>query len=404
MLLNGLDYGSVTVVHRNSCLEVNVGGKELSEEPRSKNLLGIVLLEDTERGTLRDNLGLLGIYLRDRGDTYFKLKHTVSLLGLLVGSATGRTDTHVATSAGLNLALGAGAALAGEERGGVTAGKLLGGYPLVLVPSTELGDEVDVGLVVEYEVFTGSGGVGRTVLLAHGDEPVGLGVIAERNRGGLDFLDLLDYSFHLVPSGGNGEFVLLEEGLVVVKNLGRLGERKRIHLTVTEGLTLVVVTLDEVVKLLLSEANVGILDKNVERLNCACYVVKSNVVGIAVSKVGLVTNGDLGLDLIANAVVVTKRLMLDGDVGVKLVEICDCIVEDFLKSCAHGVIELDSYCASVIATLGHYEVCRTVLLAKHTAGSSECKAEYDDKHKDKCDNSFHVLHPFLFLFFNDFRR
>ena len=377
-----------------------VSSKELNEKEGSKNLLGVVLLKDTNRGTLGDYLGLLGINLGDGGDTYLELKHTVGLVGLLIGCTTGRTDTHIATGSCGNVAVGAGAGLTGKEGRGVTAGKLFGGNPLLLVPATEHLDEVSVGLVVEKEVFAGCGGIGGLVLLAHGDEPVGLRVVTKGNTGGLKNLDLLASLCHLVPGGGNLDVVLLvaglciescplvELGLVVVKNLGGLGNGKGVHLAVAEYATLCIIAGDKVSKLLCGVTVNGIVDKNVEGLNCACYVVKSNVVGIAVCDVGLVTNRDLGLDLVANAVVVTVGAMLYGNVGVKLLEILDCSVKDCLKLCAHLVIEGDGDGLGGKAALGHYEIGSSLL--SFTAGKHENADREDESHQQNgCDDSFH---------------
>ena len=68
----------------------------------------------------------------------------------------------------------------------------------------------------------------------------------------------------------------------------------------------------------------------------------------------LVARGESGLDLIANAVIVTHRGMLNGDVGVELVELGDVGVKNILKLLTHGVIEGDSYGTSVVALCGYF--------------------------------------------------
>ena len=391
MILNGLDNRSVTVVHGNCCLEVYVSCKELSEEPCCKNFLGVILLEDTYGGTLGNNLGLLGVNLRNGSDSYLELILTVNLVRLLVCCATGRTDAHVATS------LYRTVIAACEEVRCVTAVDLLCCYPLLLEPLTEHLYEASVGLVVEEEVVTGCACVGRAVLLTHCDEPVGLRVVAKGNAIRIDLLDLLANLCHLFPCCGNLKFILLEESCVVVKNLGGLGDRKCVHLIVTECLTLCIVAGNEVSKLLCSVAVCGIVDENVKCLNSACKVVKSYVVCVAVCKVRLVTNRDLCLDLVTNTVIVTERLVNYCDVGVDLIEIRNSVVEDLLESCTHGVIECDcdgSFC--VKSALGHLEIGCSSLLIAGCENSYRC--EHKNGNQENRQNSFHCFVSFRFVY------
>jgi hypothetical protein len=72
------------------------------------------------------------------------------------------------------------------------------------------------------------------------------------------------------------------------------------------------------------------------------------VVGIAVSDVRLIAYGDLLTDLVTNVIIVTNLLVLDGNVGVDLVEFYDIVLENFAEICAHGVIEFDCYRIAVI--------------------------------------------------------
>ena len=350
VLTNRLDYGNVTRSHGELSLEVNVGGKELNEEPRSENLLLVSLVKDAERRTLRDNLGVGSIYLRNGSDAYLERIVAVCICGrTLVSCTCGRTDGHIAL----------GVILCYEETGGVRAVKSLGGDIALVVPLVELLDERLVLIVVKEEVVTLSCGVGRLVLLTHGDEPVSLGVVSERDGLGVDLLDSCTNSLKLVPGLRNLKVVSLEEGLVVVKNLGGLGERHGVHTTVAELLTFVVVTLDEVSLLSGGETEnlgaavsalylSGAVDKAVERDGCLCKIVECYVVGIAISDVGLIANGDLGRDLVTNVVIAADLLVLDVDVGIELVELNDVVLKNLTEICTHGVIELDGYFASVV--------------------------------------------------------
>ena len=148
------------------------------------------------------------------------------------------------------------------------------------------------------------------------------------------------------------EVVRFKEGLVVVKNLGGLRHRKGVHLAVTVNFTFFVVTVDKVLDLLLGQTkgfggavctgnNFGGVNVLVQSLNSVSDVVECYVVGIAVSDVGLVTNGDFGLDLVTNVVVATNLLVLDYDVGIELVEFCDILIKYSAQRFAHGVVESD---------------------------------------------------------------
>ena len=76
-------------------------------------------------------------------------------------------------------------------------------------------------------------------------------------------------------------------------------------------------------------------------------VVQGHVVGVAVGDVGLVANGQLSLDLIADIVVAANLSMLDVDVGVQLVELLDVVVQNIGQVGAHGVGEGDGNLAAV---------------------------------------------------------
>ena len=137
----------------------------------------------------------------------------------------------------------------------------------------------------------------------------------------------------------------------------------------------------------------------IESLNCACDVVERDVVRVAVSEVGLVTNRDLGLDLIADSIVVTVRGMLNGDVGVDRIEVLNSGIEDLLKSSTHLMIEGDGYgLCCVEALCGDNDVvvsCRTavnvyVYVAYVTARhSANAEAEHQNESDDGRNDSFH---------------
>ena len=84
------------------------------------------------------------------------------------------------------------------------------------------------------------------------DETVG--VIAQRDAVRIDFDDLVAQRFHLVPSGGRGQAVGVEERLVVVQHFGGLAHRQRVHLAIAELTAFLVVRGNEVVLLLLRQA------------------------------------------------------------------------------------------------------------------------------------------------------
>ena len=198
----------------------------------------------------------------------------------------------------------------------------------------------------------------------------------------------------------------VEECLVVVKNLGRLGKRKCIHLVVTELLTFVVVTLDKVVDLLLCETEsfcrtvlAGNCDiacnEGVKRDCCLCHVVKSNVVGVTVSDVGLSANSDLCLDLVTNVIVTAYLLMFNCNVGIDLVELFYITIENVTKILSHGVIECDcNGGACVKAFFGNHEICFAVVCLSARSHSKHIEAERQKK--DDCyNNLFHGKIPFF---------
>jgi hypothetical protein len=122
------------------------------------------------------------------------------------------------------------------------------------------------------------------------------------------------------------------------------------------------------------------------------------VVGVAVGQVGLIANGDLGLDLIANAVVIAVGLVLNGDVGVDLVELDDGLVQDGLQRSAHLMVEGDGHgLAGVEAALGHDEVSVGLGLA-----AGHC-AEADRQHqRDQQNGGNDFFHGGFFLSFGGF--
>ena len=91
--------------------------------------------------------------------------------------------------------------------------------------------------------------------------------------------------------------------------------------------------------------------------------------------------------------------MLNGDVGVELVEVCDSRVEDLLKSSTHLMIEGDGYGLSCVEALfGDNDVvvsCRTavnvyVYVAYVTARhSANAEAEHQNESDDGRNDSFH---------------
>ena len=334
------------------------------------------------------------------------------------------TDTHVA--AGLS------GVYVSEETGGVCAVELLSGEVTKVVPGTEFLNEVSVSLVVEEELGTGGRGVVGVVLLTHSDEPVGLGVITE-GIGlcvvlfGVCYKDSLDLSgnlLKLIPSGGNGEVVLLEEGLVVVKNLSGLYHRKSVHSAccIVYG-TFCIVAVDEVSDLLVGKtkdlAGLSInydlaLDEVIEGNNLLGEVVKSYVVRIAVSDVRLVACGKLLLDLVTNVVVTANLSVLNGDVGVDLVELNNVLVKNVTKSFAHGVREGNGNFATVVALSGYvigYLLCRggvaaVIVVACIGRGglvTAEVTSEQTEGHSEnekECNDFLHLFfHPFVFLLF-----
>ena len=256
-------------------------------------------------------------------------------------------------------------------------------------------------LVVKQEVVTGCAGVGRLVLLAHGDEPVGLGVIAERNGFGIDLLDLCANCLYLSPSGGNSQVVLIEEGLVVVQNLSGLGERHGVHQTVTVAGTFQVVAFDEVCLLLSGQTddlggtvrtgngNLAV-DQIVQSSYSVCQVVQSYVVGIAVSDIGLTANGDLGNDGVTNVVVATAVYAYNVDVREDCLELSDISLKNGGQVGTHGVHKGNGNGGFSIKT-GFRN--HKVYLALGSAGSSGAVArcQHGDCHSSKQEHCYNSL-------------
>ena len=208
--------------------------------------------------------------------------------------------------------------------------------------------------------------VRAVVLLAHGDEPVAFRVVSEGDRVGINRLDLCTDLLHLLPCRGNLDSVGIEECLVVVQDLCRLGQRHRVHQSVTELSSFIVVTFDEVGLLLCRESeslgcSVGpclddrAVDQVVQCGDCAGHVVEGHVVGIAVGDVRLASDEDLCADLVPDIIVRSDGFPCHMDVRIELVELDDILVEDRAEVRAHRVVELDGDIASVITGGGNLE-------------------------------------------------
>ena len=110
------------------------------------------------------------------------------------------------------------------------------------------------------------------------------------------------------------------------------------------------------------------------------------MVGVAISDVGLVANGDLSGDLVTDIIVAAHLGDFDGDVGVQLVELDDVLIENCTQVGTHGVVEADSDGASVIATLGNGEVAGGgVAAAVALAASGEQAQAHNDSQKQCCN-------------------
>ena len=89
--------------------------------------------------------------------------------------------------------------------------------------------------------------------------------------------------------------------------------------------------------------------------------------------------------------------MLNGDVGVELVELGDVGVEYALKLCAHGVVEGDGYFASVVALCGYFVsnlVCAVAAVFAGialfvTADHCNCAYEHSENEEKRDDSLFH---------------
>ena len=319
----------------------------------------------------------------------------------MTGTAGG-TDAHIAA--------GLGGILVGEQAGGVVTVELLGGEVALLIVLAQILQECLVGIVVKLIVLTGAVcgvGVAGLHLLAHGDEPVGLGVIAQRNAIGIDGLDLLADIPHFVPSGGNGQVVLSEEVLVVEQDLGGLAQGHGVHQAVAEDGAFVVVGLNEVVFLSLGQTqdlagvanSQGAVDQIVQGHNGLGQVVHSNMVGVAVDDVGLGAAVDLGGD---GAVDVGPAALVDVfnlDVGVDLVELLDILVNNGHGSLTHGMTKGDGdFLGGIKAALGDDKVGLSVS-GLITAGHSQHTKQHK-RSQAQCYNS--LFHSSLFPSFSFF--
>ena len=185
----------------------------------------------------------------------------------------------------------------------------------------------------------------------------------------------------------NFKTVVVEERLVVVHDLGRLGEGERVHFgRVAELLTLGVVTGDEIVYLSLCETDRLVVDVFVEVNDFLAAEVSCNVVRIAVRASRLFASLQLGDDLVANVVVTADRLLVDRDVRVYLVEFGDVLYENVAEVFTHRVIESDGNVTGGNA-MGRFAslaagVVRIVTAVVVIAGGKESADEHaDEKHQ-----------------------
>ena len=303
--------------------------------------------------------------------------------------AGGRTDGHIGAHTGGS----------GEQAGGVSAVELLGGQIALVVPFVEHLDEGAVLLIVEQIVLAGGAGIGRVILFAHGDEPVGLAVIAQRDGFGVDLLDLGADLLHFLPGGGHGDTVGLEEGLVIVQHFSGLGEGHGVHQSIPVLTAFLVVALDEVGLLLVGQAqNFGgavgaghfhlAVDQLIEGLHGLGQVVQGHVVGIAVRHVGLRAHADVGHDLVAHVIVAALRGMFHMNVGIELVELRNVIGGHFLQRGALLGAEGDGHFAAVVAFRRHFEA------------SGESRAAQHHQNQKNGEQFFHLVFPsFSFMMF-----
>ncbi len=119
------------------------------------------------------------------------------------------------------------------------------------------------------------------------------------------------------------------------------------------------------------------------------------MIGIAIGDVGLVTTGDLGVDLAVDVTPATGGGVGDGDVGVDLVELRNVGVQHFLQLLTHGVGEGDLHrLVGIKAGLGHYEGVGFVTAADGAAAHTEHADQHQDSHQQS--NQF-LLHSDSFL-------
>ena len=341
---NGLDDGHIAGGHGEVGLEGGIAGEELDEEPAGQHFLLIILVEDAQAGALADDLAVVHIHLGNGGDAHFEgIAAVLGLLGTLIGGAGGGADAHIA----------AGLGGAGEQAAGVRAVQAGGGHIALVVPFVELLDEGLVGIVVKQIVGLGGAGVVAAILLGHGDEPVALAVIAQGDGVGVDLLDLGANFFQLVPGGGHGQAVGVEEGLVIVHDLGALVEGQDVHFAVAEVGALGVEAGHVIGLLLLGEADLGIVDQVVQGHHSVGLVIGGHVVGVAHGDVGgflLVLAGDVGGGGVQHGAVVVALIQLHMDVGIQNVEVGDRLVEHGQLIVLLGdVTERDGHVAAVIA-------------------------------------------------------
>ena len=113
------------------------------------------------------------------------------------------------------------------------------------------------------------------------------------------------------------------------------------------------------------------------------------MVGVAISKIGLVANGQLNGNVVANVVIVAHLLVNYFDVWIKLVKFCDIDIQNFSEVTSHGVVKINGDLTSVVTALGDFKCCFGCIL--FAAAEHCCHAEKHYQRKEKRKNSvFHV--------------
>ncbi len=365
VFLYRFDNGGIAVVHGNLRLETYVRREIFREQPRRRNFLRVLLLEDTNGRTLLDNLRGIGVDLRNGRNAYLEGVGAVRKgCGGLIGRTARRTDTHIALQLiGCRLV---------EEVGGVGAVQFLRGKIARLVPSSKFFYERAVLFGVEKELVARCRGVRFAVLHRHRDKPVRLTVVAEGNYVQFfvarEFIlfrlnDRLANRLHFFPSDGliqlveHGKVVFSEIRLVVVQYFGGFCERKGINRVVAVAATLFEERLDEVVLLRLRKAHrfFGIrylfvaVDIPVEGNDRFHRVVEGNVVGIAEGDRRLVLRRDASENLVAEVGIFIRRGdCVDRDVGVDFIELFEGVVQNTLQIFTHRVLEGNGYLTAVV--------------------------------------------------------